>query len=427
MIRKSYVIIGIWAAVALLVNAFLYSSRTAILFCPTPPNSSDYQKDLEALERRSGFQLQRDHREVWLESALANWTLNHQNIVNHLLPERFLLCKLDGGLGNKVQVAVSCILYALITNRALVMSRDFNGMETEEFNLHYPVVDKNAVPEREGSHLLCMNISDDDHKPWLKIKGVGGFDYFGSYLWYNPNEDLLRKLPPNWFQLLFRAVFRLAPDLQEKVDEFKRLSFGKYTLAVHIREQIKKYDHNFDRLPHPDLRISTQTAETLSALQSVVPPDEVVWFVACENMDTIRTIQTQFPNRSVVFWPFSPNRRWDMDAVMTFWLLGECDDIITTDTSTFATNAAARTGKAAVTCNGGGFCVRKLTAQPHQVMPSPPARMCRGLYSSVDNNAGWFSMYYDHARYKREQKQLFQSDRNNLTLCQQVLQRTIDY
>jgi len=51
-------------------------------------------------------------------------------------------------------------------------------------------------------------------------------------------------------------------------------------------------------------------------------------------------------------------------AVASFWLLGECDEVIGTEISSFSYVAAARRGLKPILCNAVRHCFRSLKAEP---------------------------------------------------------------
>ena len=52
--------------------------------------------------------------------------------------------------------------------------------------------------------------------------------------------------------------------------------------------------------------------------------------------------------------------------MITWLLLGECSEVITSEASSYGTTAAARTSKSAIVCNHHKFCFRRLSPTPCQ-------------------------------------------------------------
>lgn len=64
---------------------------------------------------------------------------------------------------------------------------------------------------------------------------------------------------------------------------------------------------------------------------------------------------------------------------MTWWLLGECDEVITTEASSYGTTAAARTGITPIVCNHHKYCMRRLSPTPCQVQLKMHFLLCTVL------------------------------------------------
>lgn len=52
-------------------------------------------------------------------------------------------------------------------------------------------------------------------------------------------EWLSSILPKNYFEIMFRYLWGLSPDLQKEVDEFKQKHFGKFNIGIQIRHPSK--------------------------------------------------------------------------------------------------------------------------------------------------------------------------------------------
>jgi len=74
--------------------------------------------------------------------------------------------------------------------------------------------------------------------------------------------------------------------------------------------------------------------------------------------------------------------------------LGECDEIITTEMSSYGTNAAALYGKIATVCTHERFCFKRLSPEPCQTEPLGPIRYeCgsrRPYVGSIQSSCNYF-------------------------------------
>jgi len=328
---------------------------------------------------------------------------------------RTLVCKTRNGFGNKIQVAISCLLYGIITHRAMVFDMEFYPKLKHPIDVYQSLQNGTKVQIAMMDNILCENIYEyykDAHV--IGIHGPRLYHYFGSSIYNNIIHNFPAIIPPNYYQLLANYFLILETPMQQTVDSFKSQFFGKYTIGLHVRVQNKAYDANFGRFPDPPLELYLQTALTLAAQQTIVPMEEVVWFLACEQtqvLDAIRNISKTFKGKMVHVGDSTKGRSVDA-SLATWFLLSECNDIITSDTSSFAVTAAARGGITPIMCNGNAFCVRKVSVEPPQPFPLEVTCNRTKMIPTVDNSAGWFSSYWDIKKKEREslqQKTLLQN------------------
>lgn len=95
--------------------------------------------------------------------------------------------------------------------------------------------------------------------------------------------------------------------------------------------------------------------------------------------------------------------------------MGECDDVVTTEASSYGTTAAARTGLFPIVCNHHKFCFRRLSPTPCQDTPflyeqPDPCLLQKRKYAhqfltAPDNSCGYYKMLiYQSEEYQSENK-----------------------
>jgi len=190
-------------------------------------------------------------------------------------------------------------------------------------------------------------------------------------------QALLEYFPSNYFQLLFEFLFRLNAELQKKVNDFKRAKFGLYTIGIQIRAptltEAGQLDHK--GFPVPPLPLFAQAAQHLTYLQSSVPPSEVVWYVSTQNTSLIKQLQNSYGQDKIIHFEGKITTTFEIGdegkkvSLLSWWILGECNDIITTEASSYGTTAAARSGISSVVCTHHKYCFRRLSSTPCQDTP----------------------------------------------------------
>ncbi len=74
--------------------------------------------------------------------------------------------------------------------------------------------------------------------PLLNIQMLaapGYYDFWGPSILYNPNHELLHKIPSNWYQILFNRLLQPSPEFKSELEQFKQEHFGKFTVGIQVR------------------------------------------------------------------------------------------------------------------------------------------------------------------------------------------------
>lgn len=156
----------------------------------------------------------------------------------------------------------------------------------------------------------------------------------------------------------------------------------------------------------------------LARFQKDVPYEDVGFFVATQNLDLINRLKEGYGVHKVksfngtITTTFEPNQEGQMVSLITWWLLGECDEVVTTEASSYGLTgtsyrmlfskdvAAARTGLFPIVCNHNKFCLRRLSQTPCQDTPfvheQPPDCLLHNrtrlhqFMTSPENSCGYF-------------------------------------
>jgi len=222
-------------------------------------------------------------------------------------------------------------------------------------------------------------------------------------------QKLLDELPPNYYQIIFKYLFTLHPDLQEKVDEFKIQHFGGYNVGIQIRHPTIspiKGEKDHKGFPVPPLDIYAHAAEQLCRFQEKVPYEDTKFFVATQNVDLIHKLQQSYGDRIIwyngtITTTFDSHPEGQKVSLVTWWIMGECDEVVSTEASSYGTTAAARAGKYPVVCTHHKFCFRRLSQTPcqdTQFLPDQPMECLKNftdrkphqLFTSPENSCGYF-------------------------------------
>jgi len=93
-------------------------------------------------------------------------------------------------------------------------------------------------------------------------------------------------------------------------------------------------------------------------------------------MEEIKEAQQIYGEKKIVYFPYGEFKNEEADFI-TFWLLGECNEVITTEFSSYGLNAAARAGIVPAVCTHEKYCFKRLTPQPCAMHPWPVEPICR--------------------------------------------------
>jgi len=172
-------------------------------------------------------------------------------------------------------------------------------------------------------------------------------------------------------------------------------------------------------MPVPPIDLFAEMAEYLSRFQDVVPYNQVKWFMATQNQEMISYLQDSYGKHKVVAFngtittTFDTHPEGQKVSLITWWILGECDEVITTEISSFGTTAAGRTGRHAIVCNQHKFCFRRMSDAPCQDTPflvDQPLQCLQNLkklphqyITSVDASCG----YYKWAKIRSDDGQTY--------------------
>jgi len=350
----------------------------------------------------------------------------HKSVMNGSNPrQKYAMCVARNGIGNWFQIVISCLLYGMISKRAVLLAPNSGTFNMEErflpppFDLwkigHLQGRMPNDELDQVNNTMGCDDLTTIPNNEVVHITGNWGYDYFGQTLLVNPHFQMFEKMPDNVYSLIHNYVFKLRPTVQREIDEFKALHFGKYNIAIQIRYPILKTkpgtfykgkkDH--EGVPVPPWELFGTTAYQLSHKVEGVDYEDVKWYLATQNRDLIQLFRERYGEDKIIFYDgkivttFDNDKEGQMTSFITWWLFGECDDVITTEVSTFGVTGAARGGIAPVVCNHGRFCSRKLSPHPCQQTPYragddyhiyPPTCLNRErqTFNSVESSCAFF-------------------------------------
>eukprot|EP01116_Phalansterium_solitarium_P020001 TRINITY_DN5771_c0_g1_i2.p1 TRINITY_DN5771_c0_g1~~TRINITY_DN5771_c0_g1_i2.p1 ORF type:complete len:486 (-),score=149.99 TRINITY_DN5771_c0_g1_i2:443-1900(-) len=414
-------------------NALLHQKASAES-SPDDKSHRDYRRQPRNFEK-----------EAWLLRKLDTYVEFHKNVTSGVLPPRYLACQLMNGYGNCWQLFVSCVLFAMMSDRAFFVETWVSDnpfvMTMQEFYLPPPVrIYQENINNRTPLYgpqngktwpeltsieqvSMCRNLLDwRPEDPYLLVNGPSGFDYYADHIRDNPHHELLHKLPYNFYSIIFNYWWKLRPQYQAEVNRFKREHFGKWTIGM----QIRGWDHG-GVIPVIPLNVFLQAADVLAA-DAPVPPEDVVFFAVTQDKEQVERFQSIFGTQKLIFYAGNasagtdPAMNKNAYGLMHMWLMGEVDELITTEQSSYGCNAAARTGLVPVVCNHLRVCVRRLSAQPCSYNPFPTYRMLEDVpgarttlnnvtcyrnasatfkrHSSVESHCGFFFRHvYDCVRH----------------------------
>jgi len=111
---------------------------------------------------------------------------------------------------------------------------------------------------------------------------------------------------------------------------------------------------------------------------------------------------------------FESNFEGQRVSFITWWLLGEANEVITTEASSYGTTAAARNGRIPIVCNHHKYCMRRLTPTPCQdtywLQDQPQecltklARFPHEFLTSPESSCGYYKLaIYQSAEFQAAQ------------------------
>jgi len=358
-------------------------------------------------------------KERKFRAKLDKYTQLHKDIIAGEKPPRFVQCVLINGWGNVFQEAVSCMIFAMVSHRAVIFNtrniegympfREYLPVEHMPFNgYRMDLLGKYKEYIIPRFNLTCLDFNVVSHKELVTIHLT--YDWFAPNILINPyhGEAFLEDLPPNYFQVIFEYLWDIKQDLKDELMEFKQKYFGKFTVGIQIRHptinQKGEKDHKGFPVPPPELYV--QAAEQLSRFQTKVDYKDVVWFVATQNTEIIKTMQDSYGKDKVVWFnrtittTFDPHPEGQRVSIQTWWLLGECEEVITTEASSYGITAGCRTGRFPIVCTHNKFCFRRLSQTPCQDTPFLPdqpedcllhkKKKLHQFLTSPENSCGYF-------------------------------------
>ncbi len=121
----------------------------------------------------------------------------------------------------------------------------------------------------------------------------------------------------------------------------------------------------------------------------------------------LNTARTLYGKSKIAFLEGEVNEHTEegtKNALLNFYLMGMCDDLIVSEISSYGTNAAARTGITPVICNHERICYRRLTPEPCQDSPYPIRKSpCPGKSNTympgIQSTCAYIGYLREHRRW----------------------------
>jgi len=334
------------------------------------------------------------YKERFFEKAVDDYIILHNQIMQGKKPARFAKGDIGHGWGNVFQMGLSYLLYGMITQRAVVFfplwaKDNFFHKNFDEF-FERPPIDLMHYPKdlltRHNDHtekfvgtahsVACSNISANNAE-MIELMSPGLYDFWAPVLIHQNNNWLSGKIPPNWFKILCDKLLRPKKEIRDFVDEFKRKHFAEYNVGLQIRVWMGAYGTDSVVLPKIPVDVFLQAAEVVS-VDYPVPEEKVRFFLATTDKDYIQRAINIYGKDKIIYVPEENPDAASVNGtkigLAIMYLLGDCDDILTTEVSSYGTNAAAIAGKKPIMCTHERLCYRRLTAEPCQFEPFPIQR-----------------------------------------------------
>eukprot|EP00276_Gloeochaete_wittrockiana_P010354 CAMPEP_0184652296 /NCGR_PEP_ID=MMETSP0308-20130426/9997_1 /TAXON_ID=38269 /ORGANISM="Gloeochaete witrockiana, Strain SAG 46.84" /LENGTH=447 /DNA_ID=CAMNT_0027087095 /DNA_START=169 /DNA_END=1512 /DNA_ORIENTATION=- len=187
--------------------------------------------------------------------------------------------------------------------------------------------------------------------------------YFLPVLMHNPTYG---KVLRSWFEpgrafpVILDTLLRLPPGLQNKINIFRAQHFSpsSFVIGMHVRMR----EHKFMRAGQE--KLFWQCAKVLASTMS--GGRNVSFFLAADR-DATKELAVAALGTDLAFveYPFDRKSEAGMNAaLMDIWLLGECNELVLSSSSTFGAIAAARTGVIPHVITTNDMCVGLIQSDP---------------------------------------------------------------
>jgi hypothetical protein len=269
--------------------------------------------------------------------------------------QRYLVVDTIGGLGNRLNAIASGAAVAELTGRQLLVWWDpipnelpakFQDLFVNDLTMleNAPLPHGWNVMDILDHGVVCESVAkrwsfSNDEYYTLPSMLESDAQYvvvthavpFGTAS--TPQESLARTI---------QAMRNLKPipALEKAVSDFRNKHFGsKRVVGVHYRGQALSAD--FKKVARPKFEIYVEKMH-----EALKEDPSTVFFVASDSQDMVRRFEATFPSKvfSYPFFEISRGTVEDMqNAVIDWLLLGHCEYLIGSNTSTFSISAALRT------------------------------------------------------------------------------------
>ena len=285
---------------------------------------------------------------------------------------QYLLVKGHAGLGNRIFVLVTAILYAHLSDRVLIIDwRDhfYSSDGHNAFDYLFKLKNSGDIDDVRHDIPLYPSIWNDNLDESIhclmgqdaQFNRVLGQDVFKKYstdikkvkyphdvlvvTGYVEQIDLLRKhfkgkfaplkgmTKPELFKYVFQESLSFSPEIETRISKFKYHNWGNHVIGIHIR--------------YSDKTISL--AWYKKALSSYVEkyPDSII-FLATDNRAVEEELRAQYPQLITTekWLPEAGNRAHGnpecpdlkehaIESMLDIYLLAECDYLIYSRTTSF--------------------------------------------------------------------------------------------
>lgn len=286
-------------------------------------------------------------------------------------PDKVLLVKGIAGLGNRMQCALTGILYARLTGRRLLVDWSDHYYSSDGSNVFHRFFQcsacaaSDAIPATESvspgiwrGHLhesawsMRERYGDrSDSEPWRTFSiDLTRSDYQDDVvvMWtYAGRVDLLRshfqgalkQLAETSADVILRKLLQedllLHPHIRKRVDQFKESYFGRKTVGVHVRYTdyrshlwaiLKKLHTLLKREPDLQIFLATDNLQIKSMFEANYPGVLITphWYASTPGVAIHSNRNRPDPMQSGI------------DALVDLYLLAECDYLVIDTSSSFS-------------------------------------------------------------------------------------------